>query len=97
MLLNKSISLNDIESVDPNLFTSLCWMLENNITDVIDTTFSVEHDSFGVLKVHELKKNGKNIPVTEQNKKEYVKLYVNFRSVQRIVYLDLEVCDLTLI
>ena len=51
MLLNKSISLNDIESVDPNLFTSLCWMLENNITDVIDTTFSVEHDSFGVLKV----------------------------------------------
>ena len=93
MLLNKSISLNDIESVDPNLFTSLCWMLENNITDVIDTTFSVEHDSFGVLKVHELKKNGKNIPVTEQNKKEYVKLYVNFRSVQRIVYLDPGDCD----
>ena len=82
MLLNKSISLNDIESVDPNLFTSLCWMLDNNITDVIDTTFSVEHDSFGVLKVHELKKNGKNIPVTEHNKKEYVKLYVNFRSVK---------------
>ena len=31
------------------------------------------------FQVHELKKNGKNIPVTEQNKKEYVKLYVNFR------------------
>ena len=51
MLLNKSISLNDIEAVDPNLFTSLKWMLENSITDVIDTTFSVEHDSFGVIKV----------------------------------------------
>jgi len=84
MLLNKSISLNDIEAVDPNLFTSLCWMLENSITDVIDTTFSVEHDSFGVIKVHELKKNGKNILVTEQNKKEYVKLYVNFRFMQGI-------------
>ena len=79
MLLNKSISLIDIEAVDPNLFTSLKWMLENSITDIIDTTFSVEHDSFGVLKVHELKKNGKNIPVTEANKKEYVKLYVNYR------------------
>ena len=78
MLLNKSISLIDIEAVDPNLFISLKWMLENNISDVIDTTFSVEHDSFGVLKVHELKKNGRNIPVTEQNKKEYVKLYVNY-------------------
>ena len=79
MLLNKSISLIDIEAVDPNLFISLKWMLENSISDVIDTTFSVEHDSFGVLKVHELKKNGRNIPVTEQNKKEYVKLYVNYR------------------
>jgi len=84
MLLNKSISLIDIEAVDPNLYTSLKWMLENSITDIIDTTFSVEHDSFGVIKVHELKKNGKNIPVTEQNKKEYVKLYVNFRFMQGI-------------
>lgn len=84
MLLNKSISLIDIEAVDPNLFTSLKWMLENSITDIIDTTFSVEHDSFGVLKVHELKKNGRNIPVTEANKKEYVKLYVNYRFMQGI-------------
>ena len=61
MLLNKSISLIDIEAVDPNLFTSLKWMLENSITDIIDTTFSVEHDSFGVLKVHELKKNGRKL------------------------------------
>ena len=51
MLLNKSINLVDIESVDPNLYTSLKWMLENDITDIIDTTFSVEHDSFGCLKV----------------------------------------------
>jgi len=84
MLLNKSISLADIEAVDPNLFTSLHWMLENDITDIIDTTFSVEHDSFGCIKVHELKKNGRNIPVTEQNKKEYVKLYVNYRFMHGI-------------
>jgi len=84
MLLNKSISLADIEAVDPNLFTSLHWMLENDITDIIDTTFSVEHDSFGAIKVHELKKNGKNVTVTEQNKKEYVKLYVNYRFMHGI-------------
>lgn len=84
MLLNKSIILADIEAVDPNLFTSLHWMLDNDITEVIDTTFSVEHDSFGVIKVHELKKNGKNIPVTELNKKEYVKLYVTYRFMHGI-------------
>lgn len=84
MLLNKSINLNDIESVDPNLHISLHWMLENDITDIIDTTFSVEHDSFGVIKVHELKKNGRKIAVTESNKREYVKLYVNYRFMHGI-------------
>jgi len=84
MLLNKSINLEDIEAVDPNLFTSLHWMLENDITDVIDTTFSVEHDSFGCIKVHDLKKNGQNIAVTEDNKKEYVKIYVNYRFMHGI-------------
>jgi len=84
MLLNKSINLQDIEAVDPNLYTSLKWMLENDITDVIDTTFSVEHDSFGCIKVDELKKNGKNLAVTQSNKKEYVKLYVNYRFMHGI-------------
>jgi E3 ubiquitin ligase SMURF1/2 len=46
---------------------------ENNITADILTTFSVEHNSFGELKVHELKPGGRDILVTEENKKEYVK------------------------
>ncbi|KAH9419620.1 E3 ubiquitin-protein ligase smurf2 [Dermatophagoides pteronyssinus] len=79
MLLNKPITLDDIESVDPELYRSLRWMLENDITSVVDMTFSVNHDSFGQIQVKELKPNGKNIIVTEKNKKEYVQLYVNFR------------------
>lgn len=79
MLLNKPINLDDIKVVDPELHRSLCWMLNNDITNVIDTTFSVEHDSFGELKVHELKDKGKDIQVTDENKREYVKLYVNYR------------------
>lgn len=43
------------------------------MTTVIDTTFAVEFNSFGVLKVHELKTGGKEVQVTEENKKEYVK------------------------
>jgi E3 ubiquitin ligase SMURF1/2 len=42
-------------------------------------TFAVNHDAFGQLQVKELKPNGRNIQVTEENKKEYVRLYVNFR------------------
>lgn len=50
----------------------------------MDATFSVEHSSFGVLKNHELKPGGKDIPVTEENKKEYVRLYVNYRFMRGI-------------
>lgn len=57
---------------------------ENNINGIIDSTFSVENNSFGALKVHELKPGGASIPVTEENKREYVKLYVNYRFMRGI-------------
>jgi E3 ubiquitin ligase SMURF1/2 len=80
MLLNKPITLDDIEFVDIELHRSLCWMLEHDITNAFDDmTFAVNHDAFGQLQVKELKPNGRNIQVTEENKKEYVRLYVNFR------------------
>lgn len=44
----------------------------------------MENNSFGALKVHELKTNGAQINVTEENKKEYVKLYVNYRFMRGI-------------
>ncbi|XP_015516418.1 E3 ubiquitin-protein ligase SMURF2 [Neodiprion virginianus] len=84
MLLNKAITLSDIEGVDPELHRSLTWMLENSIDGVLDATFSVEHSSFGVLKNHELKPGGKDIVVTEENKREYVRLYVNYRFMRGI-------------
>lgn len=79
MLLKKPITLSDIAFVDPELHRSLCWILENDITDIIDTTFLVQHNAFGRLQEYELKENGRNISVTEENKLEYVTLYVNYR------------------
>lgn len=84
MLLNKPVTLDDIEGVDPELHRSLTWMLESDITGIIDTSFAVEHDAFGVIQVHELKPGGKDISVTEDNKKEYVRLYVNYRFMRGI-------------
>ncbi|KAK1343258.1 hypothetical protein QTO34_016036 [Cnephaeus nilssonii] len=72
-LLGKPIQLSDLESVDPELHKSLVWILENDITPVLDHTFCVEHSAFGRILQHELKPNGRNVPVTEENKKEYVR------------------------
>lgn len=57
---------------------------ENKIPGIIEATFSVENNSFGALVVHELKPNGAQIAVTEENKREYVKLYVNYRFMRGI-------------
>ncbi|XP_069785839.1 E3 ubiquitin-protein ligase SMURF2 isoform X6 [Narcine bancroftii] len=83
-LLGKSITLDDMESVDPDLHNSLVWILENDITGVLDHTFCVEHNAYGEIIQHELKPNGKSIPVTEETKKEYVRLYVNWRFLRGI-------------
>lgn len=51
----------DIEAVDPEYYKNLKWMLENNITDVLDLTFTEESDYFGKKELVELKPGGKDI------------------------------------
>lgn len=70
--------------INKNPYFTCNFSRENNIKEVIDDTFSVVNNSFGEVKMHELKPNGSTIAVTELNKKEYVKLYVNYRFMRGI-------------
>jgi len=72
MVVQKKIALSDLESVDAELHRSMKWMLDNDITDVIDETFSLQEERFGELVTIELKTGGVDIPVTEENKQEFV-------------------------
>lgn len=83
-ILGKAVDYRDLEAVDPEYFKSLDWMLENDITDVLDLTFSVDSEEFGETKVIELKESGASIAVTEHNKQEYVKLVTEQRLTQSI-------------
>lgn len=78
-ILGKTVSIKDMETLDLDYYKSLIWMLENDITEIITETFSVETDDFGVTQIVELVENGRNIPVTEENKQEYVQLIVEYR------------------
>ena len=51
---------------------------------MLEETFSVTEDRFGELVTVDLKPGGSNIPVTEENKREYVDLAVHYRIVGRI-------------
>ena len=72
MILKKKIALQDLESVDAGLHRGLTWMLQNDITDVIEDTFSITEEHFGEIVTIDLKEDGRNIEVTEDNKKDYV-------------------------
>lgn len=84
MVLNKPVNLADMEGVDADFHRSLQWMLDNDITDVLEQTFSTDDERFGVTTVEDLIPNGRNIDVTNENKKEYVDLMVKWRIEKRI-------------
>lgn len=78
-MLGKRIDHNDLESIDPEYHKSLVWMLDNDIDGVLELTFSVERDDFGVVEIVDLIPNGRNIAVTNENKHEYVRLIADQR------------------
>ncbi|KAJ3032901.1 hypothetical protein HDV00_006990 [Rhizophlyctis rosea] len=83
-IIEAPVDYKDMEAVDPEFHKSLEWILNNDITDILDLTFSSEVDDFGVKRVIDLKENGRNIAVTDQNKHEYVKLIVEHKLVTAI-------------
>eukprot|EP00842_Homolaphlyctis_polyrhiza_P005726 jgi/Hompol1/6154/HPOL_002609-RA len=83
-ILGSQVDYKDMEAIDPEFHKSLEWILQNDITDVLDLTFSTEIDDFGRQRVIDLKPNGRNIVVTEANKVEYVKLITEQRLVVAI-------------
>lgn len=84
MILRKKVIIADLESVDAELHRGLTWMLENDITDVIDETFTTTEERFGEMVTVELKPGGADIPVTEENKKDYVSAVVEYRISKRV-------------
>jgi len=73
-ILGVLVKYTDMESEDYAFYQGLVFLLENNIEDLgYDLTFSTEIQEFGVTEVRDLKPNGRNLKVTEETKKEYVK------------------------
>ncbi|KAK7053298.1 E3 ubiquitin-protein ligase tom1 [Paramarasmius palmivorus] len=77
-ILGKPVDYRDVEWVDPEYYNSLCWILENDPTP-LELTFSVEADEFGVNRIVPLKEGGEQIPVTQENKREFVQLSAQYR------------------
>ncbi|OBZ85832.1 putative E3 ubiquitin-protein ligase hulA [Choanephora cucurbitarum] len=84
MILSKKVLVADMESVDADFHRSLMWILNNDITDILELTFSVDDDRFGEMVTVDLIEGGRDVEVTEENKKEYVDLVTEWRISKRV-------------
>ncbi|XP_027004984.2 NEDD4-like E3 ubiquitin-protein ligase WWP1 isoform X2 [Tachysurus fulvidraco] len=79
-MLNKKLLLKDLESIDPEFFNSLIWIRDNNIEECsLEMYFTVDMEILGKITSHNLKPDGDNILVTEENKEEYIGLMAEWR------------------
>ncbi|XP_022917430.1 E3 ubiquitin-protein ligase HECW2 isoform X5 [Onthophagus taurus] len=80
-LLRLPVALSDLESLDFEFHQSLQWIKDHDVTGQgeLELTFAVTEEVFGQVLERELKPGGRNVPVTEKNKKEYLERIVRWR------------------
>ncbi|KAM9308410.1 NEDD4-like E3 ubiquitin-protein ligase WWP1 [Gastrophryne carolinensis] len=79
-MLSKKLTIKDLESIDPEFYNSLIWIRDNNIEECnLEMYFSVDMEILGKVTSHDLKPEGANILVTEENKEEYIGLMAEWR------------------
>ncbi|GLD55021.1 NEDD4-like E3 ubiquitin-protein ligase WWP1 [Lates japonicus] len=72
-MLNKKLILKDLESIDPEFYNSLIWIRDNNIEECGLEMYFYGVMILGKITSHDLKPDGANVLVTEENKEEYIR------------------------
>ncbi|XP_022255905.1 E3 ubiquitin-protein ligase Su(dx)-like [Limulus polyphemus] len=79
-MLGKTLTMKDIESVDPEFYNSLVWIKENDIEECgLELFYCVDFEILGQIQSHELKPGGADIRVDEVNKDEYLRMMTDWR------------------
>ncbi|KAI9993500.1 hypothetical protein PInf_015607 [Phytophthora infestans] len=74
-ILGIPITFSDLEFVDDDLYKNLKWLRDNTGVESLALDFTVNVDQMSdKSKVVDLVPNGSNIPVTDDNKMEYITL-----------------------
>ncbi|TNM87607.1 hypothetical protein fugu_005828 [Takifugu bimaculatus] len=80
-LMGKKGTYMDLSDSHPVLSQSLKGLLEyaGNVEEDMSLTFQISHtDLFGNPVLYDLKENGEQIPVTKENRQEFVDLYTDY-------------------
>ncbi|KAI8512583.1 putative E3 ubiquitin-protein ligase HTD2 [Branchiostoma belcheri] len=75
-----SLTVDDLQQTMPDLARGLKELLEyeGNVEEDLCMTFQVSRTEFGIVRTMNLKPGGDKIPVTNENRAEFVQSYVNW-------------------
>jgi len=79
-ILGQKVDMEDVRGLDAHRYRGFKWMLDNDITNVLEETFSVSFDVLGEMVTVDLREGGQAQAVTESNKTEYVEHMVHFMA-----------------
>jgi ubiquitin-protein ligase E3 A len=80
-ILKVEPSLEDLKEIDIELYNNLCYILdsdEEDLEDKLDSNFTVLTEKNGEKIILPLIENGENIMINNENKKEYVELFIDW-------------------
>jgi hypothetical protein len=82
-MIGRQIKLEDLQGIDEEFYNSLQYVLDND-PEPLCLAFSTTHEFLGEVKEIDLKPNGRDIPVTDDNKREYIDLLIKWRITDRV-------------
>jgi hypothetical protein len=94
LILGCPVTFNDLEYLDEELYRNLNWLKENEDVETLGLDFTVDHPNQNQIeKEIELIPNGSEIPVTNENKQQYLDVkfkYIIFDSVSEQLHAFLK-------
>ncbi|KAL4159671.1 hypothetical protein PRNP1_000244 [Phytophthora ramorum] len=84
LILGYPLSFEDLEDLDPEVYSNLRWLLENDNVDALDLDFTVTTKDGDSYRDIELVPGGSAIPVTDSNKREFVELKWQYLLVESV-------------
>jgi ubiquitin-protein ligase E3 C len=78
--------LSGLESLDKEVYRNLLWLkhYSGDVEKDLTLDFTVTNEEFEVKHTHELVHNGRNIPVTKENRLEYIYRVSHYRLNEQI-------------
>lgn len=77
--------MDDLASLDPDLYHGLIFLKHcTGDPEELSLNFTVAEEEFGVTRTVDLIPNGSNIPVTRENRLQYIYLVSHYRLTKQI-------------